>query len=88
MSGKKTRKVNVTGHFSINNLGLLRQLAVENLGIVALPDVLVENVEDLEQVLPDWSFSDLDINAVMSSRLYSSPTQVFLEFLVDKLGAD
>jgi DNA-binding transcriptional LysR family regulator len=88
--GGEAAEVAVRGRFTVNNVGLMRQLAVRGMGIAVLaPSLLRDEVSSgrLEQVLPGWATPSLPIHAVMSSRLQPASVRAFVEFLALRLAS-
>lgn len=83
--GNKKQEAIIKGRFLINNLGLLLKLALKDLGIVALPGLLIDKHQELECVLPEWELPSVPINAVMLSRLQPAHARAFLDYLTGRL---
>ena len=86
-----TRKVTVSGRLRVNNGDLLKDAAVEGLGIALLPTFILG--EDLRagrlvQVLKDWKpVIDIAVHAVYpASRNLSPKVRVFIDFLSERFG--
>jgi len=87
-SDGETIDVPVQGPIKANNLGLLKLLAENDMGIACLAPVLVKNSllkGRLEPVLSKWVFRNLPISAVMNSRLQPKAVGAFLEFIQQRL---
>lgn len=88
-AGGDAVKIAVDGRFTANNIGMLRQLAINGMGIVmmarelARPDV---SAGRLEPILTDWSPPSVRIFALTETRLLPAKIRVFLDFLVKNLG--
>lgn len=82
-------EIAVTGRFTANNIGMLRQLAINGMGIawmareLARPDV---SAQRLESVLAGWSPEPVRIYALTATRLLPAKIRVFLDFLAKNLG--
>jgi len=82
-------KIAVSGRFTANNIGMLRQLAINGMGVVmmarelARPDV---SAGRLEPILTNWSPPSLRIFALTETRLLPAKIRVFLDFLAKNLG--
>ena len=89
-TGQATVEVAVAGRFTANNIGMLRQLAINGMGVawmareLARPDV---SAQRLEPVLADWSPEPVRIYALTGTRLLPAKVRVFLEFLAKNLAA-
>lgn len=81
-------EVLVRGRFMVNNVGMMRVLAERGMGIALLaPSVVRESLAEgrLVQLLPDWLGPQLQINAVMSSRMQPASVRALLDFLAARL---
>lgn len=84
----ETRQVAVGGRFVLNNVGMIRQLALLDQGIILMPREVVR--EDLDAgrllpILPGWQGSALPIYALTETRLLPAKTQRFIGFLQERL---
>lgn len=87
-SGKQIARVPVTGRFSLNSVGMLKQLAVLNMGIILLPEEIVADElvsGKLRRILPDWHGTPQSVYAITETRLVPAKTQRFIEFMRDRL---
>ncbi len=78
----------VNGRFKLNNLGMVKRLAMFDQGIVLLPEGMV--AEELAEgrlcrVLPDWRGTTVSVYALTETRLLPAKTQRFIEFLRERL---
>lgn len=83
-SGKHIARVPVTGRFSLNSVGMLRRLAVLNMGIILLPEEIVADElasGKLRRILPDWHGTPQSVYAITETRLVPAKTQRFIEFM-------
>lgn len=79
----------VSGRFQMNSIGMMRRFAAMGAGIAILPDKIVrEDVADnkLIRVLPDWKGDVVTIYALTETRLLPAKTQVFIEFMRERLN--
>ncbi|AOO56443.1 LysR family transcriptional regulator [Raoultella ornithinolytica] len=79
----------VSGRFQMNSIGMMRRFASMGAGIAILPDKIVrEDVADnkLIRVLPDWKGDVVTIYALTETRLLPAKTQVFIEFMRERLN--
>lgn len=81
----------VQGRFLLNNIGMLRRLALLGQGVAMLVDEMIG--EDLAQgrlhrVLPDWKAEDLPVYAITETRLVPAKVRVLIDFLTDQLRRD
>ncbi|VEB27431.1 putative HTH-type transcriptional regulator [Actinobacillus lignieresii] len=84
-------EIPISGRFSANNIGFLCQLASDGLGIALLPDVVAKNAVQnglLTEVLPDWQGGEHQIYALTETKLIPAKTQVFIDFLKEKLHSN
>lgn len=87
-NGAEAADVSVGSRFKGNSVALFRQLALQNLGILFLPERVVrEDVAAgrLRRILPGWSGPTTPVYAVTETRLLPARTQRFIEFLRESL---
>ncbi|MBY6028125.1 LysR family transcriptional regulator [Halomonas sp. DP8Y7-1] len=75
--------------FSINNMGMIRQLAVLGMGIILMPEQLVaEDVSAgrLKRILPSWQGDSIPVYGLTETRLLPAKTRCFMDFLIERLG--
>ena len=87
----RVKAIKVNGSFRLNNVGLMRDLAVEGLGIAMLSSASV--AADLKEgrllpVLPEWAPLPIPVHALTETRLIPARAQRFIEFLRDRLHGD
>lgn len=74
-------------HVHASNGDILRDLAVQGLGIIIQPDFIVEkNLAEgrLQRVLEDWSMPDFSLYAVYLSRKFlPAKVRVFIDYLAE-----
>lgn len=86
--GEQRITVNCSGRFMLNNVGMMRHLALLHQGIIFVPpqaimtDLLLGN---LVPVLADWQGEATPVYALTETRLLPAKTQLFLDFLLEKL---
>ncbi len=82
--------VTVRGHLSANNGEVMREAALAGIGIIALPDFLIEAdlaAGRLQRVLPGWSRSAYGVYALYPpDRQLPRKTRALIEFLAGKLS--
>ncbi len=81
-------EVGVHGRFTLNSVGMIRTLAVNDQGIAMLPEKIVADdlaAGRLRRVLSGWQGSSVSIYAVTETRLTPAKTQRFIEFLSARL---
>lgn len=84
----ETVEVAVTGRFALNSIGMIRRLALFDLGIAMLPrEIVAEDLAEgrLRRVLPDWQATPIPVYAMTETRLLPAKTQRFIEFLREGL---
>ncbi|MDR5865501.1 LysR family transcriptional regulator [Halomonas koreensis] len=77
------------GRFSINSMGMIRQLATLDMGVIMMPDQLVaEDVSAgrLQRILPSWKGDSVPVYAITETRLLPAKTRCFMEFLGERMG--
>jgi DNA-binding transcriptional LysR family regulator len=87
--GSELKEVRVESRASVPDPAINRQLAVAGAGVVLLAQSIARpDVEQgrLVRLLPDWEPDPVELHALYSSRLNSSPkVRAFLEFLRERL---
>lgn len=89
-SGGATHAVPVGGRFHLNNVGLIRRMAAESMGIILVPqEIVADEVASgaLRRILPDWSGKLMPVYALTETRLLPAKTQRFIEFLRERLAS-
>jgi DNA-binding transcriptional LysR family regulator len=90
--GSEMKTVRVESRVAAPDPTINHQLAVAAVGVALLPLVVAQaDVEQgrLVRVLPDWEPEPVELFALYSSRLSTSPkVRVFLEFLRESFGAE
>lgn len=84
-----TKEVLVSGVCSANNLGMIRVLSEQGMGICQLANLLaLESVQSgsLERLLPNWQPLPFRINAITSSSLRLASVDAMLEYLRSKMA--
>lgn len=82
--GEQAVDVPVGGRFVVNSVGMNRQLAVHDAGIIQLPEEVVADdvaAGRLRRVLPEWEGALVPVFAMTETRLLPAKTQVFIEYL-------
>lgn len=83
-------KLAVTGRFSVNNHGLISELAQSGLGIAMLEPTLCREAiaaGRLTPVLADWTPAKLPVFVVTTSKLKSAAARAFIEFISDRFSS-
>lgn len=83
--------VAVTGRFLLNSIGMIRALAIQDMGIAMLAEGIV--ADDLargrlRRVLSSWQASPIPVYAITETRLLPAKTQRFIEFLRERMARD
>ena len=87
--GHKSHSLAVSGKFVANNVGMLRQFALNDMGIMltaeswGLADVAEHR---LVRVLPEWSSAKVPVYALTTTRLLPAKVRVFVDYLVVRLA--
>lgn len=87
--GEEATEVHVKGRYVLNSVGMIKRLATLDQGIILLPKEIVE--EDvaagrLQAVLAEWEGAPIPVYALTETRLLPAKTQLFIEFLREKLA--
>jgi DNA-binding transcriptional LysR family regulator len=88
LNGNSRVDVVPPGRFTLNSMGMIRALAVSDVGIAMLPEKIAANdiaSGGLVHILPEWQGTPVNIYALTETRLIPAKTQRFLEFLNAKL---
>lgn len=89
--GRKA-SVRIRPHVHASNGDILRDLAVQGLGIILQPDFIVEKdiaAGRLEPILEGWSMPDFSLYAVYLSRKFlPAKVRVFIDYLVEVGGKE
>lgn len=88
-AGTKQVDIVVKGRFTLNSVGMICRLAIQDQGIALLSEAIA--ADDLargrlRRVLPKWQASPVSVYAITATRLLPSKTQRFIEFLQARLG--
>ncbi|SMY15403.1 LysR family transcriptional regulator [Photobacterium aquimaris] len=80
--------IKVTNKLFVNSIGMIKQLAILNMGLILMPKEIV--AQELEQgklthVLPDWKSAAVPIYAITETRLLPAKTRCFIDFLQQQL---
>ncbi|MEM7761451.1 MAG: LysR family transcriptional regulator [Cyanobacteria bacterium P01_A01_bin.40] len=79
------KKINIKGIFCSNNGEILRDTAIKGLGIVLLPEFIIQTAleqGDLQVILPDYQALDLNLCLIYPvNRHLSTKIQLFTQFL-------
>ncbi|MGJ7488689.1 LysR substrate-binding domain-containing protein, partial [Variovorax sp. LT2P21] len=89
LDGKRTVTVPVGGRFVLNSVGMIRRLAMLDMGIVLMPEeVVADDLASgaLRRIMPGWHGTPTPVYAITETRLLPAKTQRFIEFLRDRLG--
>ena len=79
----------VDGRYLLNNIGMLRRLALLGQGIAMLVDEMIS--EDLasgrlQRVLPGWSAQTLPVYVITETRLVPAKVRVLIDFLTEQFN--
>lgn len=89
LKGKEEKTITVQASHFANSMGMLLHLAEYGLGITLLPNLMAKsdmNAGRLMRLFPEWQAPEQNIYAVTATRLLPRKTQVFIDFLKEKLG--
>jgi hypothetical protein len=87
-SSNHVEVVAVTGKIGANNVGMLKQLALEGIGIVATASEFVTTeiqTGALIPVLPEWRLPDVHAYALTGTRLLPAKVRIFIDYLVKQM---
>lgn len=82
-------EVKVSGRYVLNSVGMIKRLATLDQGIMLVPEkVVAEDVVAgrLQPVLPEWEGAPVPVYALTETRLLPAKTQLFIEFLKERLA--
>lgn len=86
------RKVLVSGNLRGNSGDILRNAAIEGLGVIQQPTFLIYEAlrgNKLVPILTDWEINDFTLFAVYPNRKHLPPkVRSFIDFLVERFGPD
>lgn len=86
----KHRFIEVAGKVIVNNIGVVRELAIGGVGLSMLPNIMCKNdvkANRLVRVLTDWESPPMHATALILSRKgLPAKTRVFLDFLAERLS--
>ena len=88
-NGAQQLSLAVHGRYLLNNVGMLRRLALLGQGIAMLVDEMI--AEDLacgrlQRVLPGWQAPSLPVYAITETRLLPAKVRVLIDFLGERLN--
>jgi DNA-binding transcriptional LysR family regulator len=90
--GTEVQEVRVDSHASVPDPMINYQLAVAGVGVALLSQSIARKDEEqgrLIRILPDWEPDPVELHALYSSRLDTSPkVRVFLQFLRDHFNRE
>ena len=82
--GKETLPIKMQERFQSNNLSLVRNLALMDLGIAIMPEIMAREAltsGTLVRLLPEWNFRPTPVLALTPTRLLPGSCRAFLDFL-------
>lgn len=89
-SKESKKKIAVQSKFTVNNVGMVSQLAVYDAGIILLPQHIVQDSLDSNQLVPiliDWQGPPFFVYAITTTRLLPAKTRCFLDFIKEKFDS-
>lgn len=87
-NGSNSVAISPESKFTINSVGMIKQLCTLGMGITLLPgDIVTKEVANgaLVQVLPDWKGEPVPIYAITETRLLPAKTRCFIDYLKECL---
>lgn len=82
--GQKQTSVEINGRFCLNNIGMMKRLAVLGQGIILIPESAIEielRTAALVPILPQWSANAVPVYAITETKLLPAKVRVFIDFL-------
>ncbi|PUE56549.1 LysR family transcriptional regulator [Limnohabitans sp. Rim8] len=82
-------KVEVSGKFQLNSVGMMRRFAALDMGVVLMPEAMVADdvaTGRLNRILPLWQGAAIPIYAMTETRLLPAKTQKFIDFLSKRIS--
>jgi len=76
--------VQVNGRFCLNNIGMMKRLAVLGQGIILIPESAIEDelrTTALVPILPQCSANAVPVYAITETKLLPAKVRVFIDFL-------
>ncbi|WP_244286910.1 LysR family transcriptional regulator [Caulobacter radicis] len=90
-AGGEVVDITAHGRFRANSVALLKRLAVQDMGVLLIPERVVADevaAGRLVRILPGWQGPPASIYAVTATRLLPARTQRFIDFLRQNLRDD
>jgi DNA-binding transcriptional LysR family regulator len=87
--GDETVVVAISTRFAMNSVALSRALALQDIGIAVLDNVLARDdvaLGRLVRVLPEWSLAPIQVHAITETRLLPARARLFIDFLKTRLS--
>lgn len=86
----RSEKIEVTvgSKFSINSVGMIKKLAMFDMGIILIPKEIVSEElisNRLIRILPEWKGTSIAVYAITETRLLPAKTKCFIEYLKEYL---
>jgi DNA-binding transcriptional LysR family regulator len=82
---QKQISVKINGRFFLNNIGMMKRLAVLGQGIILIPKSAIEDElrkNELVPILPQWSANTVSVYAITETKLLPAKVRVFIDFLI------
>ena len=86
-NGEQQVSLAVQGRYLLNNVGMLRRLALLGQGIAMLVDEMISEdlaSGNLQRVLPHWRALPLPVYAITETRLVPAKVRVLIDFLMQQ----
>ncbi|TBT27303.1 LysR family transcriptional regulator [Vibrio parahaemolyticus] len=90
INGNESLSVEIGGKFRVNNVGMMKRLAVLSQGVLMLPESAIEEELEHKQLTPilkNWYGLSLPVFALTETRLLPAKVRVFVNFLREKLAS-
>jgi DNA-binding transcriptional LysR family regulator len=85
----ETLEIAVDGRFCLNSVGMIRHLALLDMGIALLAEEIVADDlahDRLRRILPRWQTTPVPVYAITETRLLPAKTHCFIAFLQERLA--
>lgn len=86
--GDQRVEISVEGRFALNNIGMMRRLALLGQGIIFIPAQAIREDLDAKKlipILPEWHGEELPVYILTETRLLPAKVQRFIDFLYEKM---
>lgn len=88
-NGKEQIEAVCSGRFQLNNVGMMKRLAVLGQGVILIPESAIEEEiasGKLIPILPDWRANPQPVYAFTETRLLPAKVRIFIDYLQSNLN--